>query len=386
MIKLKELMHGGVDRLPPALAACHYDEFSGKQRKLASFFGRKATATPRSPSIEIASTYGAKTSVEPTQNGNATASGREAATADATQLTAEGDAEGSSLADALFSLHSQQEGFDVERSQTAGGTTSASEQLTSRETKPIPSASAPVAPTSTLPSSPVRTAASQPSPNGKRDAASPKRTPSATKGSSAKAKQTASLKGQTSLSSFFAQPKAPRPPNPKTTPQPTLQPCPSSITKARPSQIPLRSLAHPPPPPPTTYLNSTTPSPPPHLPQSSNPLPRASTPPSHGARSSARCPRRSVGTMPNRAAHGRSTNRVPTTDVSSGCAIDPSGLGTRSRGGQRGMSIRSIGVTFSCGIAMCAPKRGGGGSGGEVLRRGREGEGDKEREGGWRRG
>uniref|UniRef100_V5EN99 DNA-(apurinic or apyrimidinic site) endonuclease n=1 Tax=Kalmanozyma brasiliensis (strain GHG001) TaxID=1365824 RepID=V5EN99_KALBG len=41
VVKLKDLMHGGVDRLPPALAACHYDEFSGKQRKLASGPGQE---------------------------------------------------------------------------------------------------------------------------------------------------------------------------------------------------------------------------------------------------------------------------------------------------------------------------------------------------------
>lgn len=211
VIKLKDLMHGGSDRLPPALAACHYDEFSGKQRKLASFFGRKATASPKSPSTEVTSVNGAKSSFEPTQNGSSTVSGRGAAAADATPSTTEVEEKGSSLADALFSLHSQQEGLDVERSQTAGAVITAPEQPPSKEAKPIPPASAPVATTTALPSSPARTPASQPSPNGKRDAASPKRTTSATKGGSTKAKQTASLKGQTSLSSFFAQPKSTSP-------------------------------------------------------------------------------------------------------------------------------------------------------------------------------
>ncbi|PWN47593.1 DNase I-like protein [Violaceomyces palustris] len=46
VVHIRELLNGGREKQPPPLASINYDEFSGKQRKLASFFGRKQPAHP----------------------------------------------------------------------------------------------------------------------------------------------------------------------------------------------------------------------------------------------------------------------------------------------------------------------------------------------------
>ncbi|CBQ68031.1 related to APN2-AP endonuclease, exonuclease III homolog [Sporisorium reilianum SRZ2] len=214
MVKLADLMHGGADRLPPALAACHYDEFSGKQRKLASFFGASKKAVPTTKSCSPAGTSLAdqgKTTAEvksTLSNGSSTKDGTDGGAIQTSTSTAGIESEGSSLADALFSLHSQQEGLNIEmaasQSNAAPATTSSTPAV-----EPVPPASAPVATTAVSTPSPTKAPASQPSPSGRRDSALAKRAPAATKGKdSGKAKNGASLKGQTSLQSFFAKPKS----------------------------------------------------------------------------------------------------------------------------------------------------------------------------------
>ncbi|SPO20299.1 related to APN2 - AP endonuclease, exonuclease III homolog [Ustilago trichophora] len=216
-VKLKDLMHGGADRLPPALAACHYDEFSGKQRKLASFFGSSKKTVPAKSSspatsgpasaIQVVAASDKESSDSAGLNGNSSLAGQNA---QKTPSKAESGGEEGSLADALFSLHSQQEGLNIEvRMQTSDAAAAPSSQSIPKKTGATPSASAPVASTSAPTSSLSKVSASQPSPNAKRNGSSPKRTPSATKGKdSGKAKNGASLKGQMSLQTFFAKPSS----------------------------------------------------------------------------------------------------------------------------------------------------------------------------------
>ncbi|CDS00628.1 related to APN2-AP endonuclease, exonuclease III homolog [Sporisorium scitamineum] len=216
VIKLADLMHGRSKRLPPALAACHYDEFSGKQRKLASFFGasKKAVQGKSFSPATATSVDQVKTTVESQStnallsNGSSTKDGLDVETVPTLSSTADVESEGSSLADALFSLHSQQEGFNIEgealRSNAAPATTNSN-----RAVESIPSASAPAYTTAASSPSPAKAPASQPSPSSRRDAAPPKRaTPTAKGKESGKAKNGASLKGQTSLQAFFAKPKS----------------------------------------------------------------------------------------------------------------------------------------------------------------------------------
>lgn len=55
-VRLRDLMNAGAEKIPPPLAACNYDEFSGKQRKLATFFSnsgvRNKTQAQASPSAQ----------------------------------------------------------------------------------------------------------------------------------------------------------------------------------------------------------------------------------------------------------------------------------------------------------------------------------------------
>lgn len=207
VVRLKDLMHGGVDRLPPALAACHYDEFSGKQRKLASFFGAKSR--PATKSVVSDATVASNASKEEATSGPSGPSALEAASKshgsqiEDTPSIADKEGEGSSLVDSLFSLHSQQEGFNIEHASHLPTISAGVSQSTT-----APASSAPVAGTAPSPSptpSPVKTAASQPSPGIKRNGSSSKKVPTATKASS-KAKNGAPTKGQTSLQAFFAKP------------------------------------------------------------------------------------------------------------------------------------------------------------------------------------
>ncbi len=114
-----------------------------------------------------------------------------------------------SLADALFSLHSQQEGLNIEIAPQPPTTLPAASSSASRQAERVPSSTAPVAPASPTPSL-----------RSKLQPVSLLRTPNALachqsarlllrrarKGS--KAKNGASLKGQTSLQSFFAKRRA----------------------------------------------------------------------------------------------------------------------------------------------------------------------------------
>lgn len=212
-VKLKDLMHGGADRLPPALAACHYDEFSGKQRKLASFFGPSKKAAPAKssstaapvPANRVVTASDQESSDSAGLNGSSSLAGQNA---QETPSIAESGGEEGSLADALFSLHSQQEGLNIEiGTQPSDAATSPPSQSTSKGANATPSASAPVVSSSAPTSSSSKVPASQPSPNAKRNGSSPKRTPLAIKGKdSGKAKNEASLKGQMSLQTFFAKP------------------------------------------------------------------------------------------------------------------------------------------------------------------------------------
>ncbi|KAJ1587419.1 hypothetical protein NDA12_000517 [Ustilago hordei] len=223
-VKLKDLMHGGVGRLPPALAACHYDEFSGKQRKLASFFGASKKSAPvrkenygadTAPATQSISSGGAS-STDASQIDIKDSMG-DAAAPSIPRIGAGSDRKESSLADALFSLPSQQEGISVEvapgasdpsagSSSTAAVTQSPS-KIESSKIEVAPSAWASSAATAPQPCSPLKAPASQSSPNAKRNGTSPKRSPAVTKGKeTSKGKSAASLKGQTSLKGFFAKP------------------------------------------------------------------------------------------------------------------------------------------------------------------------------------
>ncbi|SPO21221.1 related to APN2 - AP endonuclease, exonuclease III homolog [Ustilago trichophora] len=212
-VKLKDLMHGGADRLPPALAACHYDEFSGKQRKLASFFGSSKKATPAKssstaapvPENRVVTASDQNRSDSAGLNGSPSLAGQNA---QETPSIAESAGEEGSLADALFSLHSQQEGLNIEiGTQPSDVATAPPSQSTSKGANATPSASAPVVSSSAPTPSSSNVLASQPSPKTKRNSSSPKRTLLATKGKdSGKAKNGASLKGQMSLQTFFAKP------------------------------------------------------------------------------------------------------------------------------------------------------------------------------------
>lgn len=214
LIKLKDLMHGGSGRLPPALAACHYDEFSGKQRKLASFFGASRKPVPvRSvsngsdavPASQTTSTGGASTLVT---QANSDSSKAEAAAPTIPSIGSALDREETSLADALFSLHSQQEGINIEVASQDPEPTPETVSTSTTKNQAMPPASAPTAPTAPTPPSPVKAPASQPSPNSKRNGTPPKRSPAVAKGKdTSKGKNAAaSLKGQTSLKGFFAKP------------------------------------------------------------------------------------------------------------------------------------------------------------------------------------
>ena len=221
VVKLADLMHGGEDRLPPALAACHYDEFSGKQRKLASFFGAGTKRVSAKSSSPVAITSIGKERSQ-TKNpcvaipgASATPGANGAGTLRDVSAAIEAEAEGTSLADALFSLHSQQEGFNIESNSqsSSAAPATASVATTSTSARPaegaVPSASAPVAKSLSSIPSPTKPAASQPSPSSRREVASPKRALSSTKAKDiGKAKNGASLKGQTSLQAFFAKPKS----------------------------------------------------------------------------------------------------------------------------------------------------------------------------------
>ncbi|KAJ9476545.1 DNA-(apurinic or apyrimidinic site) endonuclease 2 [Pseudozyma hubeiensis] len=224
IVKLADLMHGGSDRLPPALAACHYDEFSGKQRKLASFFGasrKPAPAKSSSPAINVQTDL-SQTSMETRASDGTTSKESTVSKGLDTKFvptSTETESEGSSLVDSLFSLHSQQEGLGIQATSQESGSASGYARTPSKSVPTAataPSASAPAATTAS--SSPIKAPASQPSPNSKRDAASPKRTSAPTKSKdSVKSKSAASLKGQTSLQSFFAKPKSAETPAPTET-------------------------------------------------------------------------------------------------------------------------------------------------------------------------
>lgn len=220
MIKLADLMHGGVDRLPPALAACHYDEFSGKQRKLGSFFGVSRKAAPTKGNSLATSTpagqgEGPAAGMTLTVRSSSEIGHDSGPPTAATSAMAESEKEGSSLVDSLFSLHSQQEGIDIQGTSQAPLPAPVRDSVVSMSQSialgagPAPSASAPVATSPAFSLSPTKVPASQPSPSSKREGTSPKRTPSSSKRKdTAKAKGGAGLKGQTSLQSFFAKPKS----------------------------------------------------------------------------------------------------------------------------------------------------------------------------------
>ncbi|PWZ01391.1 DNase I-like protein [Testicularia cyperi] len=230
VVKLKDLMHGAETaetRPPPPLAACFYDEFSGKQRKLASFFsaasknkgslkqsGLPSNAAPLSPSpVASQDTTATTTTAGPSSD---TAVAQQDSVAQPQNPTSGAD-EGASLADALFALHSQQEGVDVVHSQsqsqptmtmtmtmTAAGNGGASSfdhacsvGQNSADSKPS------IASTSDrLSLSQASTASSQPKP-----ASLGKRPASPAKSSVQSRKQAKVAKGQTSLQSFFGKPK-----------------------------------------------------------------------------------------------------------------------------------------------------------------------------------
>nr|CDI51540.1 related to APN2-AP endonuclease, exonuclease III homolog [Melanopsichium pennsylvanicum 4] len=224
VVKLRDIMQGGVDRLPPALAAVHYDEFSGKQRKLASFFGgagkKVAPAKGSSPPAVVATASPVAQKAQSDTGGSNIADSAEKK-AEATpslpleaDTTCDRDEEGGSLADTLFALHTQQEGLDIE---IAPQWPDASSSLYSNTTKlhsaskgvDSASASAPIPPSGKIVPWSTKAAASQPFPKAKPIGASPKRTPSAQKGKeTSKAKNAANLKGQASLKSFFAKPSS----------------------------------------------------------------------------------------------------------------------------------------------------------------------------------
>lgn len=132
--------------------------------------------------------------------------------------TTEMESEGSSLADALFSLHSQQEGLNIEGEAPRPNATVVGTTPSNLAVGSAPSAPESVHPTAASTPSPTKNAPSQPSPIGRRGAAPLKRATSATKGKDlSKAKNGASLRGQTSLQSFFAKPKS-------TPPTPSIEP------------------------------------------------------------------------------------------------------------------------------------------------------------------
>ena len=212
MVKLADLMHGNSGRLPPALAACHYDEFSGKQRKLASFFAASKKAAHAKSSnarsdVPAVSQNNTTTELQPStaQTPDGT-SGPIECSVDPTSTAEGAGEEGSSLADTLFSLHSQQEGLNVEVASqllsSVSGSTSSPPRATSQTLQTSSSASAPNAlATPPASSSPER----RPSPKFKRTP--PNQTPSAAKGKNPiKSKNSGSLKGQTNLQAFFAKP------------------------------------------------------------------------------------------------------------------------------------------------------------------------------------
>ncbi len=212
-VRLAELMHGGATRLPPALAACHYDEFSGKQRKLASFFSAARTPAIKRTDIPSASDTPKGASSQQTESASvgATAAGLAPPQAQDSQhaiTSGESDAESSSLVDSLFSLHSQQEGLHVEyASQAPRSEQAAALPSTPSPTKPNPAQTAsPVASAPARASMVPRKDSSAEASPMKRNGGSPKRTVASKGKDAAKGKSAAGLKGQTSLQAFFARP------------------------------------------------------------------------------------------------------------------------------------------------------------------------------------
>ncbi|KAI3492711.1 hypothetical protein L1887_42629 [Cichorium endivia] len=206
-------MHGGATRLPPALAACHYDEFSGKQRKLASFFSAARTPTIKRTEVPAASHTPKDATSQQTESASVCAPAAGLALSQARDnqhapTPGETEAESSSLVDSLFSLHSQQEGLHVECASPAPRSEQAAAlPSTPTPTKPDPAQTA--SPAASVPARPSvvprRDSSAEASPT-KRNGGSPKRAVASKGKDSARGKPAAGLKGQTSLQAFFARP------------------------------------------------------------------------------------------------------------------------------------------------------------------------------------
>ncbi|KIS72201.1 DNA-(apurinic or apyrimidinic site) lyase APN2 [Mycosarcoma maydis] len=218
VVRLVDLMHGGSNRLPPALAACHYDEFSGKQRKLASFFcaSRKAASAESNNPSNLVTKEQRQMPINAEGSADVKSLNDGFATSQASSPTkVDTESAGSSLVDSLFALHSQQEGLDMQDASQARNSASAlssvvtAQQVLASTAAVAPSASAPAATTAALSLSPTRVLASRSASNSKRDSASSQTACAGSKGKdSIKAKTRASQRGQTKLHSFFAKPKS----------------------------------------------------------------------------------------------------------------------------------------------------------------------------------
>ena len=185
-VRIRDLLNGDTDRAPPPLAAVFYDEFSGKQRKLASFF-TKNSAPKTQTDVSLPEQDQPRTSQSQVQ----------------VIPGPVGSQDGPSLADALFAL--EQDSQDDPPPSTLASDTPSGTQTSSSSSVPV---SRPAVPKTTSVSAPLR-----PSP---KKAAKP-------------------VKGQTKLATFFNKPKDPAPAtSSEPIPTPSVEAANGSVTETVP--------------------------------------------------------------------------------------------------------------------------------------------------------